>query len=222
MNKPNRFPRVVGVTAVLVVAAGCQSLNISDPNDLDSKRALTQPSAIQAIALGGLRTWYLTTQGGFGEDAYPALTLSVMARSHVAMWNNFNIRFYTGCTNSNWDVYTTATNGTCGPLTEGPAYPRVEWQNNPASAQRTQIEAMWYGYYAALSSANDVLRAIRVNNIVISDAANTKMVETIAVLTQALALGSIALNYDKGFFVDYTTDVSNPATVQALTFSTRT
>ena len=211
MNKPNRFSRVAGVTAVLVVAAGCQSLNIEDPNDLDSKRALTQPSAIQAIALGGFRTWYLTTQGGFGEDAYPALTMSVMARSHVAMWNNYNIRFYTGCTNQAWDVYTTATNGTCGPQKEGPFYPRVEWQNNLASAQRTQIEAMWYGYYGALSSANTALKAIRNNHLVITDSITTKMIETIAVLTQALSLSGIALNYDQGFVVDYNTDLATLA-----------
>lgn len=208
MNKPNRFSRVVGVTAVLLVAMGCGSLDIADPNDLDSKRALTQPSAIQAIALGGFRTWYLTTQGGFGEDAYPALTMSVMARSHVAMWNNYNIRFYTGCTNQAWDVYTAATNGTCGPQTEGPAYPRIEWQNNLASAQRTQIEAMWYGYYGALSSANTALKAIRTNGLIITDTVTTKMIETIAVLTQALSLSSIALNYDQGFIVDYNTDLA--------------
>src|SRR5438034_5627208 len=33
------------------------------------------------------------------------------------------------------------------------------------------------------------------------------MVETMSVLTQALALSGIALNYDQGFIVDYNTDV---------------
>src|SRR5204863_7969522 len=46
-------------------------------------------------------------------------------------------------------------------LTEGPAYPRAAWANSLAAAERTQIEAMWYGYYASLSSANDALSAIR-------------------------------------------------------------
>jgi len=214
MSMRTRFSEV-GLVAALVFVAGCGSLDISDPNDLDSRRALTQPSAIQAIALGGFRTWYLTSQGGFGEDQYPTLTMGVMARSQVAMWNNYNIRFYTGCTNAAWDVYSTATNGTCGPQVEGPAYPRVEWQNNLASAQRTQVEALWYGYYGALSSANTVLKAIRTNNLLITDTTTTKMVETVAVLTQALALSGIALNYDQGFVVDYNTDLST------LTFSPR-
>src|SRR3989449_6377475 len=47
-----------------------------------------------------------TTLFRSGADAYPALTMVVMARSHVAAWNNYNIRFYTGCTTGAWDVYT--------------------------------------------------------------------------------------------------------------------
>ncbi len=216
MRMIKRIPGIVGPVLALVLAGGCDTLNIGNPNAPDSKRALSDPATVQQIAVGAFQTWYLTTQGGFGEDQYPALTLSVMARSHTAAWNNFNIRFYTGCTNANWDVYTTATNGTCSTEQLGTIFPRVEWQNNPASAQRTQIEAMWYGYYSALSSANDVVKAIRVNNLVITDAGTTKMVETMALLAQGLALSGIALNYDQGFIVDYNTDLStlkfSPAT----------
>lgn len=208
MRMIKRIPGIAGAVLALVLAGGCETLNIGNPNAPDSKRALSDPATVQTIAVGAMRTWYLTTQGGFGEDQYPATTLSVMARGAVAAWNNFNIRFYTGCTTGNWDVYTAATNGTCSTEALGSVYPRVEWQNNPASAQRTQIEAMWYGYYSGLSSANDVVKAIRVNNVVITDANTTKMVETMAVLAQGLALSGIALNYDQGFIVDYTTDLS--------------
>lgn len=201
MSSTKRIPGVLGLITALVLAGACDTLDIGNPNAPDSPRALNDPATVQTIAVGAMRTWYLTGQGGFGADQFPATTLTVMARSHVAMWNNFNIRFYTGCTNANWDVYTTATFGTCGPQTEGPYYPRVEWQNNPASAQRTQVEALWYGYYSALSSANDVLRAIREKGLVIEDATTTKMVETMAELAQALSLSSIAQNYDQGFIV---------------------
>src|SRR5439155_16562012 len=116
----------------------------------------------------------------------------VTARSHVAAWNNYTIRFYTGCTNTPWDVYTAATNGTCGTEQLGATYPSIEWQNDPASAQRTQIEPLWYGYYSALSSANDVLKAIRQKGNVITVADKTNMVETMATLVQALSLSGIA------------------------------
>ena len=209
MSMTKRIPGIVGPVLALVLAGGCGTLNIVDNNDPDRARALSDPATVEAIAVGAFQNWYLTGQGGFGEDQNPGLTLQVMARSHAAMWNNFNIRFYTGCTNADWDVYTlAATNGTCGPQTEGPYYPRIEWQNNPASAQRTQIEAYWYGYYASLSSANAVLNAIRTNNLVIQDAAHTKMVETMAALAQALDFSALAMNYDQAFIVDYNTDLT--------------
>lgn len=201
MSIAKRIPGIVGPVVALVLAGGCDSLDIGNPNAPDTKRALGDPATVQTIAVGAMRTWFLTTQGGFGEDQYPATTLSVMGRGHTAAWNNYNIRFYTGCTTGNWDVYTSATNGTCSTEQLGTVYPRIEWQNNPASAQRTQIEALWYGYYSALSSANDVLRAIREKGLVITDAGNTKMVETMAGLAQSLSLAGIALNYNQGFAV---------------------
>ena len=210
-------PRALGLCAALILAAACDSLNIVNPNAPHSKTdALQDPGTVKSIAFGAMRTWYLTSQGGLGQDQYPSLTMAVMARSHVAAWNNFNIRFYTGCTNANWDVYTTATRGTCGTEDLGALYPRIEWQNDPGSAQRTQIEPLWYGSYAALSSANAVLTAVRANHLAIEDAATTKMVETMALLVQGLSFSTLALNYDKGFIVDYNTDITH------LTFATRT
>ena len=209
MSLTKRIPEIVGLMLALALAGACGTLNIVDSNDPDRARALSDPATVEDIAVGAFQKWYLTGQGGFGEDQNPSLTIQVMARSHAAMWNNFNIRFYTGCTDADWDVYTVAaTSGTCGPQTEGPYYPRVEWQNNPASAQRTQIEAYWYGYYASLSSANAVLNAIRTNGLIIQDSTNTKMVETMALLAQALDLSSLAMNYDQAFVVDYNTDLN--------------
>ncbi|HYT04852.1 MAG TPA: hypothetical protein VEM13_08240 [Gemmatimonadales bacterium] len=204
MSLIKRAPRVSGLCAALMLAAGCESLNITNPNAPDSKKLLSDPSSVQSLAVGAMQTWYNTF-----ENIDPGTTLSVMARSGVAAWNNFQIRFYTGCT------YGTTLGpmpapydslGTCG--TKTATYPRVEWQNDPTSTRRLEIETYWYGYYAALSSASDVLKAIRVNGLVITDATTTKMVETMAVLVQALCLSELALNYDKGFIVDYTTDLT--------------
>ena len=207
MRISKRIPEIVGLIALVFVGA-CDTLNIANPNDPDRRRALGDPNSIPSVAQGAFQTWYLTTQGGFGEDQYPTLTMSVMARAHVAMWNNFHIRYYTGCT-TDWTAggYP-APLGTCGNLTEGPAYPRAAWANNLAAAERTQIEAMWYGYYASLSSANDALTAIRTIKLAVP---GSHMVETMSVLTQALALSGIALNYDQGFIVDYNTNLASLA-----------
>src|SRR3989449_4606306 len=213
MSLTKRIPEVLGLVAALVLAGGCETLNVKNPNAPDSARLLTDPATVQSIAIGAMRTWFSTTQGPTGgDDPYPGPTLTVMARSHVAAWNNFNIRFYTGCTATPWTggganpvSYTAATLGSCGGTSYGAPYPRIEWQNNPASAQRTQVEFLWYGYYSALSAANDVVRAIRNKGLVITDKATTKMVETMGVLVQALCLSQISLMYDKGFIVDENT-----------------
>jgi len=161
MNLTTQTVRVLGASAALLLAAGCDTLDVGNPNAPDSRRLLSDPATVQSIALGAMRTWYNVHQ-----DYDPNMVQIVMARSHVASWNNFQIRFYTGCTLGAWTTYG-APLGTCGTTTS--TYPRIEWQNNPASSQRLQIENFWYGYYSALSSANDVLKAIRVNNVVIQD-----------------------------------------------------
>jgi len=57
---------------------------------------------------------------------------------------------------------------------------------------------------------NDVLTAIRINDVQIGTPANTKMLESVAVMLQGVVFSQIALNYDQGFIVDEATDLSNP------------
>src|SRR2546427_8500672 len=86
MSMQKRIPEIVGVLA-LILAGGCDTLVIENPNAPDTPHLLASPASVEAVAQGAMKTWYLSTQGGLGEDQYPALTLAVMARSHVAMWN---------------------------------------------------------------------------------------------------------------------------------------
>src|SRR5437870_2668558 len=218
MSLTKRIPEVLGLVAALVLAGGCETLNVKNPNAPDSARLLTDPATVQSVAIGAMRTWFSTTQGPTdGADPYPGPTLTVMARSHVAAWNNYNIRFYTGCTDGSqggagalpWTgggaaskTYTDVTLGTCGGTSYGAPYPRIEWQNDPASAQRTQVEFLWYGYYSALSAANDVVTAIRKKGLRITDATTTKMVETTGVPAQGVCLSQISLMDDKGYIGD--------------------
>jgi hypothetical protein len=118
------------------------------------------------------------------------LVMSAMADTYSASWNNFNLRYYSS--------YGVECPQRCG------------WVNATTSSFYGQIETAYYGYYSTLSSANDGVIAIRNNNVKIGSAANTKMVETMGVMMQGLTLMGIALNYDKGFIVDETTDLSDP------------
>jgi hypothetical protein len=177
-----RLARGLGIVAAVTVA-GCKSLDVQNPNSPDARRALADPSALEAVAGGTLRTWmtaYVTD---------PTTVLCTQANSCTASWNNDNMNFYSSLDPDN-------TRGT------------RSWQNDPSAAARTSIENYWFGYYSALSSSNDVLKAIRQNGVVIVDAGTTKRSETIAQLMQAASLAEIALNYDKGYIVFDSTDLS--------------
>jgi len=120
-----------------------------------------------------------------------------MADSYTASWNNYYMRLYSASLISS-----------DGPSCIG-CLARTYWRNDPADAERTAVEHFWYGYYSALSSANDVVTAVRKNNVVITDAATTKMVETVGVLMQGMTMGELSLNYDSAFVVDENSDLTS-------------
>lgn len=188
--KMTRFLGAISVLAAMAVA-GCNSLDVANPNAPDAKRALSDPAALEAVAGGTIRTWFNAYDGCEGN-----CVLVTQAQTFSASWNNFNMNFY-----SSIDA-------------DGKRLTRP-WQNDPAAAGRTSMEVPWVGMYAAMSSATDVLKAIRVNKAVINSASDTKRAETISELMLGAGLSYIALNYDKGYVVDETVD---PAT---LTYSNR-
>jgi hypothetical protein len=196
-----RMVRGLGAAALLG-AMSCNSLDVPNPNEPDLGRALADPSAIEAVGSGAMRTWF---------NAYTSLrgagVLATQARSYSSSWNNGNLNFYSSIDNPTAppDQWTRAQT------------PR-SWQNDPASAARTSIDAFWGGgidengnsrggFYNA-SSANDALTAIRKNNVLIRNASDTKRAETIAVFMQGASLMVLALQYDKAYFADENSDLS--------------
>src|SRR2546422_2377204 len=120
MSLTKRIPEVLGLVAALVLAGGCETLNVKNPNAPDSGRLLTDPATVQSIAIGAMRTWFSTTQGPTGgDDPYPRPTLTVMARSHVAARDNLKIRVYTRGPPPPW------TGGGANPGSVTPAPPRA-------------------------------------------------------------------------------------------------
>jgi hypothetical protein len=178
-----RFMRVSSLLSALALA-GCGSLDVTNPNAPDAKRALSDPAALEAVAGGTLRTWFNAYDGCEGN-----CVLVTQAQTYSASWNNWNMNFY-----SSYNA-------------DGKRLDRA-YQNDPAAAGRTSIEVPWSGMYTTISSASDVLKAIRVDNVVINDVTDTKRAEAIAELTLGMSLSYIALNYDKGYIVDETIDVT--------------
>ncbi|MCU0649403.1 MAG: hypothetical protein MUF00_15505 [Gemmatimonadaceae bacterium] len=183
--------RLALAASAVISLAACNSLEVANPNATDARRALSDPATVEAVAGGTVRTW-VNTYVGMGSNG----ALVTQAQSYSASWNNFNMNFY-----SSIDA-------------DGTRNSRA-WQNDLASAGRSSITAFWEGYYSTLSSAVDVLRAVRVNSVVVRNAADTRRAETIAQLMRGAALMGLALNYDRAFIINERTDVA------AINFSNR-
>lgn len=176
--------RSVSLMLGVLMSVSCNSLEVSNPNAPDSERALSDPAALEALAGGTMRTWFNAYAACEGNCA-----LVTQAQTFSASWNDWNMNFY-----SSIDA-------------DGTRRSRA-WQNDPAAAGRTSMEGPWVAMYSAISSASDVLKAIRVNNVVIRNTADTKRAETIAELMLGAGLSYIALNFDKGYIVDELSDAS--------------
>jgi len=182
-----RWSALLGLVAVF----GCNSLDVENPNAPDAERAFSDPSAVAGLITGGFKGWFNTN-----HEFNSGLVLNTMADALSASWNNFNIRYYSSDGN------------------ECPA--RCGWDNRSTSALYPQLEVYWYGYYGVLSNANDVLTAIRKNDVIVGSQANTDRLEAVAVMLQGMAFSQIALNYDRGFVVTEDTDISTPEAVAAI------
>lgn len=181
--------RAAAIVALFALGS-CKSLDVINPNEPDAGRALADPAALEALAGGALRTW-----GRMWQGMESAGVLTTQAQSFSSSWNNFNMNFYSSVDNPSAPPaqWSRASRG---------------WQNDPAAAGRTSVEYQWTGAYSALSAANDVIKAIK-DGAVINNPSDTRRAETMATLLQGLTLSTLALNYDKGYIVDETTDLNS-------------
>jgi hypothetical protein len=190
-----RFGVVLAGSATL----GCKSLDVSNPNN-PSSQVLTDPSILESLAGGTMHTWF---------NSYSLLevtgVMNVQARGLSSSWNNGNMNFYAGI-----DIDPSDTTADPSAWTRNTR----SWQNDLSAAGRTSVLNAWSGMYAALSSANSALKAIRLQNAVIGTPAQTKRAETIAQFMQAASLMWIALDHDQGYFLDEKTD---PTTITRIT-----
>lgn len=188
-----KVARGLGATAALVVVASCNTLDIQNPNE-PSSTVLTDPNILETVAAGTFRSWF-----NGNATLNQTLVLLVQSKGLASSWNNGNMNYYGGVDISPSD---TASD----PLTWSRNL--RPWTNDLSNAGRSSIEQGWFDMYAALSSANDALRAIRTGGVIIGDNARTKRAETWAQLMQGATLAYIALMYDQGYIIDEDTDVT--------------
>lgn len=181
--------RVVAALAFLV-AAGCHSLEVTNPNDPDLARALATGGDIESLLGGAFNKWYHAMQ-----DVGPSVPLSVASDQYESCWGNWGMKVL------GWEPRTYASGGLINSHTD--AYDNF----------RQDIEEPWYNNYGALVSANLVIKALA-NGVKIPgpvDSSDNAMVLAAARFMQGAALSNIALNYDSGYAFDESYDPTTGA-----------
>jgi len=175
--------RVVAALAFLA-AAGCHSLEVTNPDNPDVTRALASGGDVQSLLAGGWRNWYYSL-----TESDPNFAWDVTADHYESAWGNWAMRY------EGW---------------EPRIYPYVNSHTDPNTW--TPIgESVWYPNYAAVVSANLVIKALATGTVAIPgpvDSSSNPMVRAAARFLQGVALSQIALSYDSGYSLDETTDVT--------------
>jgi hypothetical protein len=158
--------------AAALLFAGCQSLEVTNPNAPDATRATSQPAATEAFVASSFRKWWPVA----GHDDYPSWALSTMT----------------------WEV--TSGFADFGQL-ELSAEPRSAWNNSPVNARNNVSEEPWYELYGTNSAVTDAIVAIN-GGLIITDDATTQRAKAFGKLMQGLSHGYLGLYFDSAFVVD--------------------
>ena len=185
----SRWWRPLAAVALLAGVAACASLDIVNRNAPERERAFSDPATVKAAAAGALKKYV-----NLRTDYEPSLApFSTMSDEHTFSWNNFQSRYYSS--------YGVECPQRCG------------WNNNTTASTYEPLPIWWYGLYSVISSANDVLFAIRQSSSPPDLGEDAGWVEAIAQLAQGAAHALIALTYDQGFVV---TEESDPTALELV------
>jgi hypothetical protein len=157
---------------LLLAAAACQDLSVTNPNEPDRERATKQPVSAESFVSTSFRTFWPVA----GHDDYPSWAFSTMAREITSGFADF------------------------GQL-EVSAEPRIAWNNSPVSARSNVAETPWYGLYRTISSVNDALIAID-SGLVVVDAPRTARTHAVGKFMQGVSHAYLAFYYDSAVVAD--------------------
>lgn len=162
----------------------CADLSVQNLNAPDSERALNNPDDIKAVLSGGWLSWWRGTNGNRSPSAQFDGWADVISTT-----NNFELY---------WEAAV--------------AEPRNRIDNSTSWGGTMILTTPWNNINSAISSANDVIRAIEQLEFRIVDGGvdQTEMTHALAYLLRGVSLGYLANMFDQAFLVTVDTDVSQP------------
>lgn len=137
--RTHRSLLAVAASVSALLGAGCQDLDVLNPNEADRARATKQPAAVESFVATSFSAWWPATQ-----DDYPAWVTSTVADEFTSGFADF------------------------GQL-ETSSEPRQAWNNSPVSNRADVNEDPWYEWYGVISTVNDALIAIDGGMVIVDD-----------------------------------------------------
>jgi hypothetical protein len=167
------------LVTVLIAASGCQDLDVVNTNDPDRGRALQNPADLQALVGGGFNIWYL--------------------RSHSSSASNLFMNYATEFTSTTnvWGYWTEA---------QEPRGPHGNLVSIAAGIGPWGPRHFWGSMLEVASSADDLLRAVKEDNVVllIDGVDQTTRAVAFAKFLQGLAWGYMSIIYDQTMVIPET------------------
>lgn len=183
MTHVRRKTAAFGVALLLGLSA-CADLDVSNPNDADTERALRTAGDVESLIAGAFDQWWL----GVHHFSGPSHVLANMSFQMSSWPANFGMFFYS-------------------------TLPRVAIVNQPTDQfYANVVNGVWFRNYRGLFAIHEGLRALEDPDIAGQlGAADVNRTRMFAKFMQGLAHGSLALLYQEGFILDETVDVVDAA-----------
>ena len=180
---PSKLRSQVAASAViLLVAASACDLEVTNPNEPDRARALSEPGDVESLIAGTYSTWWDQVHGAGDELAMvrglssAAEVLSSSGANHFASDNN--------------------------------QQPRINLTNAIGYQWGRSLRAPWMELNQALAAIRDGVLVIEADNLEIGPGGrDTPRTQAFAKLMQGLNHAYIANVFDQGFIIDETVDV---------------
>lgn len=163
-------------TSLSVAMVGCKKnlLDVPNENDPDFAKVYAKGEDVQNVAAGLFNTIYN------GENAFGGVKMMLaVAADNVT------------CSHGNAGMWHMSSE------------PRdLAWDNSPSYANRTQTKGTYDAMYSAISTANNVIKAINGGVEIGDGGSGNNRVLAVARFIQGVGYGNLALVFDRGHVVD--------------------
>jgi hypothetical protein len=165
---------------LLVGAAACLDMDVTNVNEPDAERALAEASDVEALlGTGYYRFWNAT------QKYNPSMAVGVAANEITSSWGNYGMQ----------DMGT---------------QPRGPWDNAPTYGYRAASATPWGQLYEAISNVSDGMTAINNGTVFRDSDGNnqTPRAEAYIRFVQGIAHGWLAMMFDQAIIFDETLDLA--------------